>query len=294
MSARGWSYYLEGQGLITKGDFERSASLITECRKDGHLPLDIVAEDSGRLFANLEYIDDAEPEDEAAAIIAGLDEAPDRYTPVSFWDDQEYYLEMFVEKIDLKKLFKKICRQFRIPIASTRGWSDLNSRAAMMERFADHEADGRQCVLLYCGDHDPAGLQISDFLRSNFEELSGAVGWYPENLIIDRFGLNYEFIEEHNLMWIDNLETGSGRRLDDPRHPDHNKSYVQDYLRRFGARKVEANALVADPEGGRRLCRDTILKYLDGDSPDKYLERLQPLRDQVRDEVEHLLTERWS
>jgi hypothetical protein len=31
------------------------------------------------------------------------------------------------------------------------------------------------------------------------------------------------------------------RRLYDPRHPDHAKPYVRDYIRRYGARKVEQN-----------------------------------------------------
>jgi hypothetical protein len=119
--------------------------------------------------------------------------------------------------------------------------------------------------LLYCGDHDPAGLNISTFLRSNIGELSAAVGWSPNELVIDRFGLNCEFIDQHGLTWIDNLITGSGGRLDDPRHPDHRKAYVQDYIRHFGVRKVEANALVVQPEAGRELCRRAILKYVDLD-----------------------------
>lgn len=143
------------------------------------------------------------------------------------------------------------------------GGEVINSRAAMMRRFAEHEAEGRRCVLLYAGDHDPAGLRISDFLRKNLADLSRAVGWSPDNLVIDRFGLNADFIARHELTWIENLETGSGGRLDDPRHPDHLKAYVQDYLVEHGARKVEANALVTRPQAGRQLCRDAIVKYID-------------------------------
>jgi hypothetical protein len=114
----------------------------------------------------------------------------------------------------------------------------------MMRRFAAWEAKGKQCVLLYCGDHDPGGLRISEFIHSNFADLTGAVGWSPEHLIIERFGLDYDFIVAQALVWIENLETGSGKfPLNDPRHPDHFKPYVQSYLRQFGARKCEANAL---------------------------------------------------
>jgi hypothetical protein len=97
----------------------------------------------------------------------------------------------------------------------------------MMRRFRNWEARRKQCVLLYCGDHDPGGLQISDFLHANLAELEKAVGWSPDKLIIDRFGLDYDFIEANGLTWIDNLETGSGKSLADPKHPDHLKPYVK-------------------------------------------------------------------
>jgi hypothetical protein len=82
-----------------------------------------------------------------------------------------------------------------------------------------------------------------------------------------RFGLNADFIQRHRLTWIDNLETASGQQLNDSDHADHYKQYVQEYIERFGVRKCEANALVAQPELGRRLIRDTILKYVPADAP---------------------------
>ena len=91
------------------------------------------------------------------------------------------------------------------------------------------------------------------------------------------------------MTWIDNLETGSGRRLDDPRHPDHAKTFVQDYLERFGARKVEANALVVRPEAGRELCRQAILKYVDASAAEDYGAEVGDLRENLRVEVQRLI-----
>ena len=51
----------------------------------------------------------------------------------------------------------------------------------------------------------------------------------------------------------------------DPRHPDHQKAYVQDYIRLYKVRKCEANALVVRPEAGRDLCLQAIQKYVDED-----------------------------
>jgi hypothetical protein len=81
---------------------------------------------------------------------------------------------------------------------------------------------------------------------------------------------------------VDNLETGSGGRLDDPNHPDHHKPYVQNYLRRFGARKVEANALVIRPAARRALCRQAIERYLPADALRGYQERLALVRAELR------------
>ena len=197
---------------------------------------------------------------------------------------------MTVEKIDLRSLFDPVCAAFHVPITNFSGWNDINARAAMMERFAEWEEKGKRCVLLHCGDHDPGGLHISNFLRKNLADLSEAVGWSPDNLIIDRFGLNADFIRRHRLTWIDNLETSSGGRLDDPNHLDHGKPYVQSYLREFGARKVEANALVVRPEAGRKLCRDAILRYLPADAVERFAGKLTTVRREAHRELMRLLS----
>lgn len=295
VSARGWCYILENAGTLTKGEFDTAQKLITECRKSGLLPLDICLEDSAREFSHIEHTDNPNIDTHANNILYTIGRFVSDYQPVSFWDDKSVYIQMMVEKIDLRSLFSDICERFYIPLANARGWSDLNSRAEMMRRFREHEEAGRQCVLLYCGDHDPGGLSISGFLRSNMAELANAVGWSPENLIIDRFGLNYDFIVSNRLSWIENLETGSGQRLDDPKHKDHNKSYVQDYIAKYRARKVEANALVVNPVAGRKLCLDSILRWLgDEDAPTIFEGSLAPYRDSLAKSVTSMISDGWE
>jgi hypothetical protein len=282
MSSRGWAYYLEGEGQITKGDLDAAQDLVNDCRKSGDLPLEICSEDGRRTADGLEEIDDTDVDEEVDATLRYLDHAHLHYTPISFWDPLDTYVEMAVEKVDLKSLFKPVCREFRVPITNIGGWADLSCRVKMMRRFAEHEAAGRKPVLLYCGDHDPGGLKISQTLRENLNDMAGAADWRPDNLVIDRFGLDYDFIQQNGLTWIDNLETNRGGRLDDPRHHDHKKAYVQDYLKRFGARKVEANALVTRVPAARDLCRQAILKYVPASAPAAYEARLDLVRAELR------------
>ena len=285
-SSRGWCYLLEGERYLTKADFDACQRLINDCRKGGILPLDICSEDTKRQFENLEDITEDSPEEFAAAYIRGLADVPSMYAPFSFWEDKQYYLQMVVEKIDLKELFKGLCARFYIPIANAGGWGDMWIRAHMMQRFKFWEERGKTPVLLYCGDFDPGGVLMSDTLMSNMAEMQLAVGWDPGSAVIDRFGLNLDFIEANNLSWIDNLITGSGKSLANPEHVDHNKPYVQKWLREIGARKVEANALVVNPEAGRALCLEAVTEYVDADAPAKYQQKLDLVRQEVLRELQ--------
>jgi hypothetical protein len=264
VGARGWCYILEEHGF-EKGQFDAIQDHITECRKNGLLPIDFTAEDDNRAWDNLEQPDREDPREFAQAWVNAAAECADRYQPGSFWDFQDTFVALAVEKIDLKNLFLPVCEEYRVPICNAKGWSDLNSRAQAMLRFKAHEDAGRRVVLLYCGDFDPVGLKISDTLKKNFRDLMNADGvdWNPENLIVERFGLNRDFVEEQGLTWTDNLETSSGKSLADPRHEWHKMEFVQTWLREIGERKVEANTLVVRPDAGRQLCRDAIEKYLD-------------------------------
>jgi hypothetical protein len=278
---RGWCYILEEHGL-TKGDFDTAEGLINDCRKAGHLPIDFVAVDETRAASNLETVHDQSPKEYGQERAEKALAASEKYLPKSLWEDQEVYIEMVVEKIDLKTLFEPVCAKYHVPIWNGRGWSDLNGRAAMMRRFKEHEAAGRTCVLLYGGDFDPKGLHISDFLMPNLQELSGAVGWDPKKLVIDRFGLNYDFITRHKLTWIENLITSGKKDLGSDKHPWHDQDWVQDYIKRYGKRKCEANALVVRPQAGQRLCEQAILKYIDQSAVKKYKRWLAKQRKAAR------------
>jgi hypothetical protein len=289
VSARGWCYILEEHGA-TKADFPAIENLFVACRKSGSLPLDICAEDDARAADHIENVTDESPEEFVRGWIEYVrDDACDSYNPISLWEDSEYYVEMWVEKIDLKSLFSDICKRYTIPLINIRGRTCLNSRAGTMRRFLEPERQGKTCVLLYCGDHDPSGLQISDAIRSDMESMTGATGYSPDGLVIDRLGLNADFIKRQRLSWTDNLITSSGEDLANPDHEDHRKPYVQDYLAKFGARKVEANALVVRPDAGRRLCLDAIRRYVSDEFLSGFEARREAAQQEARAVVAQLL-----
>ncbi len=300
-SPRGWCYILEGENLIDKGEFDRAEKAINECRKAAYLPIGFCAEDATRRWENVVKPTNGTVQNYFRQFLRAALNAPEYYVP-DLWEDEKYYIQMFVEKVDLKSLFKPICEKYNIPIANSHGWSDLNELDEMAYRFREAEEDrGQIGVLLYCGDFDPWGLKISEKLKSHIREIESATGYDPLGLIIYRFGLNYEFIEENDLTWIDNLITASGKDMSksyycyncELQHEDttlkcrrcSRKLYVQpqfvrDYIDKYGIRKCEANALVVAPEQGRQLAEKAIQKYLGLDS----ISRFEAKRDKVRED----------
>lgn len=272
LSARGWCYMLEGLKVINKGQFDQTERIINKCRKDGLLPIDFVAEDEGRSFIGVEVPEGGSPIVYFGKQLKKAMAAEEYYTP-DWWEGEKYYIQMLVEKIDLKTLFQPICKKYHIPIATSKGWSSILQRDDMADRFKKAEERGLRPILLYYGDHDPWGLEISNRLLKNLKEIQKGTRWNPRNLIIDRFGLNFDFIEKLHLTWIDNLITSSGRE------PDRNNPIVKRYTEKFGERKCEANALVVRPKEAEELCRMTIEKYLGSNA----LERFEAKRERVRE-----------
>jgi len=302
VSARGWCYQLETSRLINKDQFDRVESVINKCRKRGILPIDFVAEEEGRQFSGVERPEEVTP----LVWLKQYIEAPLRchewYTP-DWWIGEEYYIQMLVEKIDLKTLFAPVCEMYHIPIATSKGWSSMLQRATYARRFKDAEKNGLKCVLLYCGDHDPDGLRISEFIRRNLADISsvnwedGEEGYDPQDLIIERFGLNADFIFKHKLTWIDNLTTGSegyiaeqlpdgrivaGRTKQGRPHKNFPMQYIQEYLKKYGVRKCEANAIVPMPTQARALVTDAIVRYVDENA----LSRFEAKKERVKNEMD--------
>lgn len=180
-SSRGWCYLLEGLGLIDKGEFKKAQKAINDCRKLGVLSIDFVAEDQDitRRFAGIHEADDP------TALLKRLrDEVEDMLEAlpsktVDYWDGEEYYLMMCVEKGDIRNLFKPICDEYHVPIVSSKGWYPILLRAHMANLSMKAERRELKPVLLLFYDHDIAGLKITKTFRKGLHDVSGGTGWEP-------------------------------------------------------------------------------------------------------------------
>jgi hypothetical protein len=280
VSSRGWAYQLETFNYINKGQFDKVQKIINEARKKGFLPIDFVAEEKARQFSGVLKVTKEDPRSLLYKKLYWLKNPAMYHTP-DYWYKEEYYIQMLVEKVDLVTLFEPICKKYHIPIANSVGWSSILQRAQMAWRFKEYEEKGHIPVLLYCGDFDPFGLAISDYLLKNLMDIFEGTGWNPSSLMVDRFGVNYDFIMDNNITWIDNLISGSGKK------PDLKNPIVKNYISKYGERKVEANAIVIRPKEARTLCQNAIIKYLGIDG----LSRMKDKKQVVRGEYDELSEE---
>lgn len=298
---RGWAYFAEGLGLITKGEFARFEKLLTDMRKDGELDPDVIEPDSSRMATTVGDFDasDRDPEDYARWAVDDIGERLKSWSRAfhrtGYWDDLDYYVEMIVEKKDLVQIFRTTADRYNVRITNGKGDTDIHTRLAMLKRFRDHTLAGRRCILLAIGDHDPKGLHIVQGLQRTIMSCANLKGldWpYPEFEVVN-IGLTEEQIDDLDLMKIGNLETGGGRDLSDPGHPDHSKPYVQDYIARFGVWKCEANALVGHPRKAQGLLESSINQFIPDGHPDFVKAKNEPGQAEVRAEIAELMRD-WT
>lgn len=290
---RGWAYYAEGLGLITKGEFDRFEKLLTDMRKDGELDPDVIEPDASRMATTVYDFAaaDGTPEEQAEYAISEIDERlrlwARAYYEHGFWDHLDYYVEMIVEKKDLVQIFRDTADRYNVRITNGKGDTDIHTRLAMLKRFRDHTWAGRQCILLAIGDHDPKGLHIVEGLHRTIMSCGNLKGldWDDPEFEVVPIGLTEDQIDRLDLMKIGNLETGGGRDLSDPRHPDHFKPYVQDYIARFGVWKCEANALVGHPKQAKGLLETAINRFIPASHPDDVAAMNEPAQAAVREHI---------
>lgn len=90
---RGWAYYAEGLGLITKGEFDRFEKLLTDMRKDGELDPDVIEPDSSRMATEVYDFEASRltPEELAQYAVDDIGDNLRNWTrsfhEVGYWDD---------------------------------------------------------------------------------------------------------------------------------------------------------------------------------------------------------------
>lgn len=108
------------------------------------------------------------------------------------WASQENHVEVWVEKQALAGVVQRICNRMDVSFFACRGYVSQSEMWSAARRLTHHRDAGQRPVILYLGDHDPSGI---DMTRDVAARLTLFVG---DDVEVRRLALNWDQIEEHN------------------------------------------------------------------------------------------------
>ena len=104
------------------------------------------------------------------------------------WENQENYVEVWLEKDALAGIFEPITQKYDVNLLVGRGYQSLSSLNDAAKRFPD-----KNIFILYFGDFDPTGLDIPRSAEENLEEC------FDISLNFERISLTEKEIDEFKL-----------------------------------------------------------------------------------------------
>lgn len=107
------------------------------------------------------------------------------------WEGQKNYCEIWVEKDALRGIIQQASDRLDCPCFSCRGYNSQSEMWAAAMRFIDKAEQGRECVLIHLGDHDPSGLDMTRDIRDRLALFGATVK-------VGRIALNMDQIRQYN------------------------------------------------------------------------------------------------
>lgn len=113
-------------------------------------------------------------------------------------EDQDVCVELWAEKDALSGILRKVTEPYHIKLMINRGYSSCTAMHDSYERFVEKIEEGKKCVILYLGDHDPSGLDMIRDIRDRLKEFLINCDEIKElyNDVEDNPDLNDELLDE--------------------------------------------------------------------------------------------------
>lgn len=137
-----------------------------------------------------------------------IDDWTRRYFGINLWQNQNYYVECWVEKDALLGVIERTCNDLDMPFFSCRGYTSQTEMWLAGQRLVKKIAEGKQVRILHLGDHDPSGIDMTRDIEDRLCLFIGAHGYLGDTglsigdsisqFYIDRLALNMDQIEQYN------------------------------------------------------------------------------------------------
>lgn len=155
------------------------------------------------------------------------------------WQRQPYRVEVWVEKDALTGVVEPVCQQLDIPYFACRGYTSQSEAWSAARRLMRWRDRGQIPVVLYLGDHDPSGLDMTRDVVDRLVRFAGGID-------VSRLALNWDQVEQYN-------PPPNPAKLTDSR--------VKAYIVQFGKSSWELDAL--NPTTLAGIIESAVTRFLD-------------------------------
>lgn len=163
-----------------------------------------------------------------------IDSAMSQYR-IDKWKNQDYHIEVWVEKDALIQVVGKASIYYEVPYFSCRGYV---SQSAMYETAQRLIHSGKKNIIFHLGDHDPSGIDMT-------RDIKDRLTMFKTKVKIKRLALNMNQIKKYN-------PPPSPAKTTDSRY--------ESYIEQFGNDSWELDAL--EPNVIENLIKSNIEKYI--------------------------------
>jgi hypothetical protein len=158
------------------------------------------------------------------------------------WVGQDNYVEVFVEKDALSGILLPVCSQLDVRFTANKGYSSSSAMYEASKRILRAYKNGCDIHIIYLGDHDPSGIDMTRDIRERFELFTKE----EIDFEVHRLALNYDQVE----MW------------NPPENPaKESDSRFEAYAAEYGESSWELDAV--EPAELAGLVRDQIEELID-------------------------------
>lgn len=223
-------YQMVARGYIENSErsYKNFGNVIDDGRLAGRIDWDRIVDRTRNLRGNSHFRDPAQI----------MQAALNSYR-IDKWARQPYRAEVWVEKDALIGIVETVCRRLDVPFFACRGYTSQSEMWGAGQRLERWKRQGQTPILLYLGDHDPSGI---DMTRDVIDRLTLFAG----GMQVDRLALNWDQVEHFN-------PPPNPTKLTDSR--------AEGYIAEFGLSSWELDAL--DPATLAGLIETAVTSFRD-------------------------------
>lgn len=112
---------------------------------------------------------------------------------INKWENQPWHIEIMVEKDALSGVLEPTCTGLDIGLTANKGYSSSSTMYEIGRRIGyQRDRMGKNPLVVYLGDHDPSGIDMTRDVEERLEMYSGGL------LKVVRIALNMNQVEEWN------------------------------------------------------------------------------------------------